>query len=197
MKHTIPTLALASFTLLSSCGEKEDGHDHGDHGAHALHDHGLHKNKSDHSDHDHTHDDHSSCNHGPGGHDDHSGHTHVKAGPNSGRMIENVTPKAEFVVLDGGKVQITFFDEAMKAIAPASQVVSVVSGERSSPVELTFSVQGQSLVSAEALPEGNNFPTIVAIKSNAEAEEVITKFTLNLSDCPSCDNKEYACECHH
>lgn len=195
MKYTLPTLALASFALLSSCGEKEihgpdDGHDHGDHGSHALHDHGLQGETG-------GHDDHSGHDHAKGAHDDHSGHDHVKAGPNSGRMIENVSPKAEFVVLDGGKVQITFFDDAMKVVAPSSQVVSVVSGERSNPVELTFTAQGQSLISTEALPAGNNFPTIVAIKANADAEEVITKLTLNLNDCSSCSNKEYSCECHH
>ena len=210
MKYTLPTLALASFALLSSCGEKElhgpdDGHDHGDHGSHALHDHGLHKSEKgghdDHSGHDHAKgehdDDHSTCDHGPDGHDDHSGHDHVKAGPNQGRLIETVSPKAEFVVLDGGKVQITFFDDAMKVVAPASQIVSVVSGERSNPAELTFTAQGQSLVSTEAIPAGNNFPTIVAIKADAAGDEMISKFTLNLTDCSSCDNKEYACECHH
>lgn len=189
MTYTLPILALASFALLS-CGKKEvhtpdDGHDHGDHGAHALHDH---DEKEAHSDKD-KHDDHS-------GHD-HSGHEHAKAGPNQGRMIENVSPQAEFLVLDDRKVQITFFDESMTAVTPTSQEVTVVSGERTAPIELTFTAQGDSLVSAEALPEGNNFPTIVAIKTDADAADAVTKFTLNLSECPGCDNQEYACECEH
>ena len=189
LKYTITTLAAASFALLSSCGDKKethsdnDGHDHGDH---AGHDHA-----------EGEHDEHEGHDHAQGDHDDHSGHDHIKAGPNKGRMISTVTPQAEFFVQDNGKVKITFFDKEMNVVAPSGQSVSVVSGERISPVELTFTAEGDALVSTEALPAGNNFPTIVAIKSNADAKEVVTRLTLNLSDCSSCSNQEYACECHH
>ena len=187
MKYTITTLAAVGFTFLSSCGDKpeehsdHDGHDHGDHGAHG-----------DHAGHDHEGHDHAA-----GEHDDHSGHDHTKAGPNKGRMISSVTPQAEFFVMDDGRVQISFFDAEMNAVAPAGQTVSVISGERISPIELSFTAQGNVLLSAEALPKGNNFPTVVAIKNSPDSEEVITKFTLNLNDCSVCSNKEYSCECHH
>ncbi len=187
MKYTITTLAAVGFTFLSSCGDKpkeHSDHDGHDHDSHAGHDHaeGEHEEKDEHAGHDHG---------------DHSGHDHIKAGPNKGRMISSVTPQAEFFVMDDGHVQISFFDADMKAVAPTGQTVSVISGERISPLELSFAAEGNALVSKEVLPKGNNFPTIVAIKTSADSEEVVTKFTLNLSDCPSCANKEYACECHH
>lgn len=190
MKYTITTLAALGFTFLSSCGDKPKG----EHDDHAGHDHA-----------EGGHDDHEGHDHAEGEHDDHDGHEHgescdhdhIKAGPNKGRMISTVAPQAEFLVLDGGKIKVTFFDESMNVVAPSGQSVSVVSGERISPVELSFTAQGDALVSTEALPSGNNFPTIVAIKPSADAEEVVTKFTLNLTDCSSCENKEYSCECHH
>ena len=187
MKYTITTLAAVGFAFLSSCGDKPK--EHSDNDAHAGHDHA----EGEHDDHD----DHAGHDHAAGEHEDHSGHDHIKAGPNKGRMISSVTPQAEFFVMDDGRVQISFFDADMKAVAPAGQTVSVISGERISPLEMSFTAEGSALVSKEALPKGNNFPTVVAIKTSADSEEVITKFTLNLSDCSSCSNKEYSCECHH
>lgn len=144
----------------------------------------------------HAHDhDHSSCEHHD--HGEHHGHEHVKAGPNQGRMITGINPQAEFLVLGNRKVQISFFDDAMTPVAPAGQTVTVVTGERISPTELNFSITGDVLLSDQMIPMGNNFPTIVTVTPSPGADEVVKKFTLNLSGCSSCDNKEYACECHH
>ena len=189
MKYTIPILTAVGFAFLSSCGDKPK--EHSDNDDHAGHDHA----EGEHDDHEGH--DHAAAEHNDHAEDDHSGHDHIKAGPNKGRMISSVTPQAEFFVMDNGRVQISFFDVDMKAVAPAGQTVSVISGERISPLEMSFTAEDNALVSKEALPKGNNFPTVVAIKTNADSEEVVTKFTLNLSDCSSCSNKEYACECHH
>lgn len=195
MKYTITTLAAVGFAFLSSCGDKPKERSGDDHSGH---DHGAEGHDEDHSGHDHPAGEHEEKDeHAGHDHDDHSGHDHIKAGPNKGRMISSVTPQAEFFVMNDGRVQISFFDAEMKAVAPAGQTVSVISGERISPLEMSFVAEGNALVSKEVLPKGNNFPTVVAIKASAEAEEVITKFTLNLSDCTSCSNKEYSCECHH
>ncbi|MGJ8673584.1 hypothetical protein [Rubritalea sp.] len=182
LKYTLTTMAALSFTLLSSCGKKAEAE--AEHGDHAGHDH------SDHEDCDHG--DHEGHDHGS-----HEGHDHATAGPNQGLLITEVSPQAEFLVLESGKVQISFYDDSMTAVAPSTQTVTVVTGVRTSPTELSFTTEGNVLMSEQAIPSGNNFPTIVAIKPSEGAEEVITKFTLNLSDCPTCDNKEYACECHH
>lgn len=196
MKYTITTLAAVGFTFLSSCGDKSKEHSDDDgHGAHAGHDHAAEGHDEDHSGHDHAAGEHEEKDEHAG--HDHSGHNHIKAGPNKGRMISSVTPQAEFFVMSDGRVQISFFDADMKAVAPTGQTVSVISGERISPLELSFETEGNVLVSKEVLPKGNNFPTVVAIKTSAHSEEVISKFTLNLSDCSSCSSKEYSCECHH
>ena len=119
------------------------------------------------------------------------------AGPNGGRVIAAIEPRAEFFVLPDRKVQITFLDKAGKAVAPAEQVVTVTAGERLSPTTLTFAKSGHALVSNAALPKGDDVPAVVQIKSNASAKAVTDKFTVDLSKCGECKLSEYACICAH
>jgi hypothetical protein len=139
--------------------------------------------------HDHDHDHH---------HDHDHAHDHVtKAGPTGGKLITGVEPNAEFFVNKDKKVEIRFVDKANKVIAPGAQVVSVILGDRTKPVKLTFTRDGDSLVSDGAVPEGNDHPTVVQIKTDEAAKAVTAKFNLNLTKCPTCPNSEYACVCDH
>ena len=126
-------------------------------------------------------------------------HSHEKKepGPNGGRILTSIEPHAEFLVTADHKVQITFVDDNGKPIAPAAQVVTVTTGERSAPVKMTFAKTGDTLVSEQTVPEGNNFPVVVQIKTTPDAKASVEKFTLNLSNCPDCKYAEYACTCSH
>lgn len=185
IKYTVTTLLAIGLPLLSSCGDKKteakDEHAGHDHSEHDGHDHGDHEG--------HDHGDHEGHDHG-----DHEGHDHAKAGPNGGRMIKGT--HAEFFVTDSRNVQITFYGEDDAEISPEGKSVVVLTGNSSAPIEMNFKVADKHFVSEETLPEGNNFPTAVEIDLG-DGKKIEDKFTLNLSDCPSCDNKEYACECEH
>jgi hypothetical protein len=126
-------------------------------------------------------------------------HSHEKkeAGPNGGRILTAIEPHAEFLVTADRKVQITFVDDKGKAIAPAEQVVTVTTGERSAPLKMTFTKTETTLLSEQTVPEGNNFPVVVQIKTSPDAKPIVEKFTLNLSICPDCKYAEYACICSH
>lgn len=124
-------------------------------------------------------------------------HDHIKAGPTGGRLIVKVEPHAEFFVNKDKKVEIRFVDHDNKVVAPDKQAVSVTLGDRSAPTKLTFLSDGKKYISDKAIPEGNDLPTVVQIKASPDAKTVTEKFNLNLSQCPSCKNKEYACECEH
>jgi hypothetical protein len=124
-------------------------------------------------------------------------HEHGKAGPNGGKLITDVEPHAEFLVTKDKKIEIRFIDEANKVVAPAEQVVTVTMGDRSAPTKLAFTKSGDKLVSDKTIPEGNELPTVVQIKAKAGEKAVTEKFNLNLSDCPTCKHKEYACTCAH
>ncbi len=131
--------------------------------------------------------------------EDGHGHSHAKkeAGPNGGRLITTIDPHAEFFVTADRKVQISFVGEDEKPVAPEEQVVAVTTGERMSPVKLTFVKSGEVLVSEQTIPEGNNLPVVLQIKPNPDAKAVVERFMLNLSECPGCKLAEYACICDH
>ena len=137
-----------------------------------------------------------------GNHADHDhGHTHeapkkIKA-PNGGRILASVEPNAEFLLTADRKVQITFLDGAGKTVAPAGQVVTVITGERSSPTRLTFTRSGDTLISDGVVPAGEGFATVVQIKTSPGAKTMTEKFNLLLHTCSGCKLQEYACTCGH
>ena len=120
-----------------------------------------------------------------------------EAGPNGGRVIATIEPRAEFLVLPDRKVQITFLDQTGKPVAPAGQTVTVTAGERSKPKTLTFVRSGNVLLSNAALPDGEAIPTVVQIRPRSDAKMVNEKFNLDLSQCGECKHAEYACICGH
>jgi len=125
-------------------------------------------------------------------------HEHAtKAGPTGGKLITAVEPHVEFFVNKDKKVEIRFVDDDNKVVAQGPQVVSVTLGDRDKPTRLAFTKDGDKLVSDTVIPEGNNLPTVVQIRAKEGAKPVNEKFNLNLSDCPTCKYKEYACTCAH
>ena len=129
--------------------------------------------------------------------DDHDHEHETKAGPTGGKLITEVEPHVEFFVNKDKMVEIRFIDDDMKVVAPGEQVISVTLGDRSAPTKLSFTKEGNMLISDKAIPEGENLPTVVQIKTTPDAKSVTEKFNLNLEQCPTCKNKEYACTCAH
>lgn len=119
------------------------------------------------------------------------------AGPNGGRIISTLEPRAEFFVTPERKVQITFLDASGKAIAPAEQTVTVTLGERSAPKALTFAKSGNTLLSTATIPPGEDLPTVVQIKTSPTGKTVTERFNLDLAKCGECKLAEYACICGH
>ncbi len=179
--NTLTLLALLTAILYGviACGDKH-GHDH----AHEGHDHDNEQHEHDGDGHDHD------------GDDDHEHGTKL-AGPNGGRVITNFEPHYEYFVSDDRKVQITFLTDDLKPTDVADQEVRVIAGDRSNPTQLAFAKSGQSLVSDKALPEGDDFPVVIEVKTASDADAVRAKFTMDFSDCPTCDYLEYACTCDH
>ena len=120
----------------------------------------------------------------------------IKA-PNGGRIIDIVTPNAEFLVTTDKKVEVRFLDDAGKVIAPAAQVVTVTMGDRSAPTKLAFTKDGEKLVSDKVVAEGKSLPVVLQIKVSPDTKSVTEKSNLNMSNCPTCSHLEYACSCDH
>ena len=117
--------------------------------------------------------------------------------PNHGRMITGLEPRAEVLLRPDRKIQITFVDKDGQPVSAAGQVVTVTTGDRLHPTQLTFTTSGTVLVSDRVAPPGNNLPTVVQITPSAGAKAIIERFNLNLSTCSECGQAEYACSCDH
>ena len=198
ISHLLSVLLVSASLAVVAC---QDGHDHDhDHGDHEhQHEHGdlSHSHDHEHGDHDHDHDHGHSADYVDD--EEEHGHSHDRAtaGPNGGRVLFGVEPHVEFFVTDDRKVKLTFVDDDLKPVALAEQTATVITGDRSAPIKLSFVREGDSLVSEGGLPEGTQFPVVVQLKMTPDAAPVIEKFNLDLSDCPSCDYQEYACTCAH
>lgn len=128
----------------------------------------------------------------------HDGDSEKKeGGPNGGRIIASVNPRFEFLVNDDRSIQLTFLDDESHPIAPSGQLITLVGGDRSNPTLIAFTPKGNTLVSSQPLPEGNSIPVVLQIETSPGASTIREKFNVNLSECPTCDYKEYACVCGH
>jgi len=130
---------------------------------------------------------------------DHTQHeqSEKKAGPNGGRLITVVEPRAEFFLTADRFAQISFVDDHGEVVAPQGQVVSLIGGDRSDPVRLSFTLVDGVLRSTSPLPDKPNMPIVLSIKPTEDAKAVREKFYLNESECGGCDYQEYACICGH
>lgn len=128
----------------------------------------------------------------------HAEHTHDEktGGPNGGRVITSVEPHAEFLVTKQQKVEVRFLNDANEVVAPENVRIRAIGGSRSAPTRLTFELKEMVFISNETLPEGDNLPIILTIAKAGQAP-VNERFMLNMSECPTCDYKEYACICDH
>ena len=121
----------------------------------------------------------------------------VQGGPHGGRLITIVDPHMEFLVTPERFVQLTFLGRDGQVVPVADQVVSAIGGDRSAPTKVEFVKNEGGLISTAALPEMKRMPIILQIKVTPDAMRVRETFYLNMSNCPSCEYKEYACICGH
>jgi hypothetical protein len=122
---------------------------------------------------------------------------HGMAGPNGGRLLVEVEPHLEFLVNTvTKKVEICFIGDANIVQTPGGQEVVVTIGTGANASGLTFTRDGDKLVSDKAVPEGNDLPVIVQVRAKP-AEPLITadKFILSLTLCPAGKHPQYACTC--
>jgi hypothetical protein len=132
--------------------------------------------------------------------DEGHGHSHATKliGPNQGRILTELEPHAEFFVTAERKVRLTFLDDSGAPVAPSADfVATLITGERAAPTTLSFAAEGDTLISTAALPEGQNLPVFLRVKTTPDAATLTIRFQLNLAACPECARPEYACTCAH
>jgi len=121
----------------------------------------------------------------------------IVAGPKGGRLLEKTAQKTEFFVNSDRKVEINFYDAALKPVAPGAQVVAVTAEPKSGRKQLDFERTANGFVSKTKLPEGEPYRVVVQLREKADARPQNFRVEFNLEKCGECKNAEYACTCGH
>ncbi len=119
----------------------------------------------------------------------------IVAGPKGGRLLEAEPHKAEFFVTADRKVEITFYDAALKPVDPGAQVVTVTAEPSSGKAKLDLEKTSTGFVSKTALPAGDPYRVVVQTRASADAKPKNFRVDLNLAKCGECQKIEYACTC--
>ena len=121
----------------------------------------------------------------------------IVAGPKGGRLLDAEPNQAEFFVTEDRKVEITFYDAALKPVGPTSQTLAVTAEPASGRQKIDLEKTATGFVSKEPLPAGKPYRIVVQTRSSAEAKPKNFRIDLDLSHCAECDKAEYACTCGH
>jgi hypothetical protein len=119
----------------------------------------------------------------------------ITPGPKGGRLLENESPRAEFLVEKDKTVTITFYDKELKPVSPGEQVVTAIAETRSGKTKIEFEKKGDALISKAPLPEGNDYNVVVQLRSKADAKPQNFRIRYNMTACGKCKRPEYACIC--
>ncbi len=119
----------------------------------------------------------------------------IVAGPKGGRLLEVDGQKAEFFVTQDKKIEITFYDAAMKPVAPAEQVVAVIAEARSGRTKVDLEKTATGYISTAPVPEGTPYRVVVQMRSKPGTKPQNFRVDLDLTNCGGCNRAEYACTC--
>lgn len=121
----------------------------------------------------------------------------IVAGPKGGRLLETPGQKTEFFVNKDRKVEINFYDTALKPVAPGAQVVAVTAEPKSGRATLDLEKTATGFVSKTKLPDGDPYRVVVQYRAKADDRPQNFRVDLNMEKCGECKNAEYACTCGH
>jgi hypothetical protein len=120
----------------------------------------------------------------------------IVAGPKGGRLLDTAPNKAEFFVTKDRRVEVTFYDTALKAVAPGARIVSVTAEPKSGRTALELDRTATGFVSKTALPGGDEvYRVVVQVREAAGSPPKNFRIDLNLAHCAECKHAEYACTC--
>jgi hypothetical protein len=120
----------------------------------------------------------------------------IVGGPKGGRLLETEPQKAEFFVTKDRKVEVTFYDASLKAVAPAAQVIAVTAEPKSGRTKVEMEKTATGFISKQPLPETEEpYRVVVQVREKPDAAPKNFRVDLNLETCGECKRSEYACTC--
>ena len=119
----------------------------------------------------------------------------IVAGPKGGRLLDTGAQKAEFFVNAERKVEVAFYDAALKPVPPGERVVAVTAEPKSGRTTIDLARTGQGFVAKTPLPAGEPYRVVVQVRDTPGAKPKNFRIDLNLERCGECKHAEYACTC--
>lgn len=119
----------------------------------------------------------------------------IVAGPKGGRLLSTEPHQAEFFVTSDRRVEVTFYDAALKPTPILDQVVSITAETASGKMPLEMRKTETGFVSAGPLPAGEPYRVVMQVREKAGAKPQNFRINLNLAECGECKKAEYACIC--
>ena len=122
----------------------------------------------------------------------------IVGGPKGGRLLDTEPQKAEFFVTKDRKAEITFYDAALKPVAPADQVIVVTAEPISGRAKVEMEKTATGFISKTPLPASNEpYRVVVQVRAKPDAAPKNFRVDLDLGMCGECKRAEYACTCAH
>lgn len=121
----------------------------------------------------------------------------IEAGPKGGRLLDNTSPRAEFLVEKDHTVAITFYNDQLRPVPAGNQIVTVIAEAKGGKTRLDLTRKDGRLVSPAPLPDGDGYLVVVMLKAREDAKSQNFRFRLELHECGGCQRAEYACTCGH
>ncbi|MES2692630.1 MAG: hypothetical protein V4773_04095 [Verrucomicrobiota bacterium] len=121
----------------------------------------------------------------------------VVAGPKGGRLLGTAPNRAEFFVTPDRKVEITFYDAALKPVAPGERTLALTAEPKSGKAPIALEKTATGFRSTGPLPAGDPYRVVVQLRETASAKPQNFRVDLNLEHCGECKLSEYACTCDH
>ena len=118
-------------------------------------------------------------------------------GPKGGRLLDAPPHRAEFSVGTDRRVEITFYDDALKPIAHGGHQVKVFAELPDGRQTIELQENAHGFASTQPLPAGEPYRIVVQFRSGPQSRAVNHRIDLNLAHCGGCDRAEYACTCDH
>lgn len=116
-------------------------------------------------------------------------------GPKGGRILTSEAPHVEFFVQPNRTVLVSFYDQNLKPVAAAGQVVTATAEAKTGKVGLAFTAKDGALVSSAPLPEGDGYRVVLQVRDNATAKPRNYRVEYHDEVCGECKRAEYACIC--
>lgn len=119
----------------------------------------------------------------------------IIGGPKGGRLLEANGQKAEFFVTKDQKIEITFYDAALKPVAPGEHVVAITAEPKAGRTKVDLEKTATGYVSKAPVPEGTPYRVVVQLRAKPDAKPQNFRVDLDLANCGGCKRLEYACTC--